>query len=129
MTATQIERLIKVLRTNGVTHFKSDDLEINFASTEFKSPEKIPAKTKPKSSEPEDVITLVPQKQASATPPPAPAQKKSKAANSGDVAIKNMNIPHHVNNMVSVLQMSDEDLIEQIFPIKPLEQSPEQASN
>lgn len=123
MTASQIERLIKVLKANGVTRFRGEDLEIDFAAAASSSPTiELPI---PKPSEPEDVITLMPMKMPSSTTEP---KKNPARANAGDIPTKNIDIPHHFNQMVSVLKMSDEELVNQLFPEgKPLE--PNQARN
>lgn len=100
MTIKEIENLIQILRTNGVKYFKSDEVEIKL----------------------EAVVPATTQVVASVSPESRPETKansrKQKQENRtlGDVPIKEMQIPHQINEMVSVLKMSPEDLVDKLFP-------------
>lgn len=82
-----------MLRANGVKYFKSDEVEIKLAA-----PSQVLA-VSPISSEPRPMVVL---------------EKDSKPL--GDIPIKEMQIPHQLNEMLSVLKMSPEQLVDKIFP-------------
>lgn len=97
MTLSQTERLLTLLRTNGVTHFKSHDVEIRIGALETQSAGAAV------SSEP----TIVPR---------GTGPSSTKPGSAGDIPAKEIMIPHQLNQMMSVLKMNDEDLVDALFP-------------
>lgn len=97
MTIKEIENLIQILRTNGVKYFKSDEVEIKLEAV-------VPATT-------QVVASVSPESR-----PEDPRKQKQENRTLGDVPIKEMQIPHQINEMVSVLKMSPEDLVDKLFP-------------
>lgn len=106
MTLAQTERLLKLLRANGVSYYKSEDLEIKMEAVESPtsnadsvvpvSPE-VPRGTRPVASEPS-------------------VNHATKQDNAGDIKVKVAEVPHKINEMVSILQMDNETLIDKLFP-------------
>lgn len=100
MTIPQTEKLISILKTNGVNYFKSHDVEIRMEAVESPTstvrldPAIVPRGTSPA---------------AGATQPPSPAAAPP----------REMKIPHHLNEVVNMLKMSDEQLVDRMFPEAP----------
>lgn len=114
MTLQSTDRLLSILRANGVTYFKSHDVEIRIGAIE----------TRPASAAVGPEPSHVPR----GTGLPSSEQKVNKSENSssaGDVPVKQVNIPHQVNKMVSVLRMSDEQLVDALFPEGKPPENPE----
>lgn len=109
MNVTAAERLIKALRAAGVTYFKSEEFEVRFGAVE--------SQTKSPSGPAVSKTQEIPlQKSIDALQ--STNVQKSAQANSGDVPVKEMKIPHQLNEMVSVLKMNDEELVNKLFPME-----------
>lgn len=112
MNLANTERLLKLLRASGVEYFKSDDLEIRLKAVESPTaspaarPEPAPVIEKPKAI---PVATF------------APAKKSKK--NAGDIAVSTPEIPHQVNEMLSILTMDTEALLDKVFPLPGVQQA------
>lgn len=94
MTLKQTESLLKMLRNNHVSHFKTLEIEVRIGpplSTSALSIVTPPEEITPKAA------ASVPQTAAAAPP------------------VK-MEIPHHINEVAQLLKLSDEDLVEKLFP-------------
>lgn len=105
-----MEKLVKALRAAGVSYFKSEDVEIRFGAVESQTivntrgpvvPENVPRRTRQKDKTPEDIARI----------------SSPNNVNAGDVPIKEMNVPHQLNQMASVMKMGDEQLVDLVFPI------------
>lgn len=94
MTVEHVERLILVLRSNGVSHYKALDLEIRFDG----------------SNPPSRPIAL---------PPTMPTAAASEPVSGAAVPPMEMKIPHHLNEVASLLKLSDEQLVDRMFPEEP----------
>ncbi len=90
MTIKDVEKLIHLLRSNGVSHFKSLECEISFV------PHGTPQDTLP---------VVVPPKVSKVKAPPSQAAPPVQ-----------MEIPHHINEVEKLLKLSDNDLVEALFP-------------
>ena len=94
MNTREIENLLQLLRAYGVNHFKTGEMEIQFGV----------------SSPPEQFTTIGP-------PPPSSIVKgPPTAAAAPPVA---MEIPHHVNEVAALLKLSNEELVDRMFPEGP----------
>lgn len=81
-----------MLRAHGVSHFKSTEVEIKIDS-------------------------LSPASKPHVAPSPSiQAAPVSSGSNAGDVLPKQAEIPHHINEVAKLLKLSDEDLVERLFP-------------
>jgi hypothetical protein len=146
MTLQQTSALLNMLRANGVTYFKSDTLEVRLEALETQletavgpSPSFVPRGTGPLAGLQDQKINAATQgatgnlvqgatgysggiqgqtAQASqAQPDPViPAAVQAGARNAGDIAVKEALIPHQMNEMHSLLKMSDEQLVDKMFP-------------
>jgi hypothetical protein len=112
MTHQQTSRLLSLLRANGVQYFKSPTHEIRLGALDAQpaghavgpSPlQDVPRRTQPPSSNESNVMQ------------PSPVGQTNNQ-NAGDVPVKEMVIPHQLNEMISVMKMSDEELVDKIFP-------------
>jgi hypothetical protein len=91
MTIKGTEKLLLLLRTHGVSHFKTPSIEIRIGAS--------PA--------PDSVAAVGPVPfQASTTkaPPPQAAPPVE------------MQIPHHVNEVANLLKLNDDQLVDKLFP-------------
>lgn len=105
MTLQTTQRLLQILRANGVNYFKSTDVEIRIGALE----------TPPAAAlvGPEPTTPIVPR----GTGPVASEQRVNDSSRSlGDVPAKEMKIPHQLTEVVSLLKMSDEQLVDKLFP-------------
>ncbi len=93
MTAKQMAELIGVLRASGVEHFKSADMEIRFAPAQANH-----VTDKPSYPSPNAAVASTSPGTAAAAPP------------------VEMKIPHHVNEVAKLLKLSDNDLVDRMFP-------------
>lgn len=114
MTLAQTERLLKLLRASGVSYFKSEDLEIRMEAVESPTPEADSAvlipPVVPRGTRPLTVKNQV-------DPVVAALQKQNvKQDNAGDIKVKVAQVPHKINEMISVLKMSPEQLLDTVFP-------------
>lgn len=91
MTIKEVEKLIHLLRSNGVSHFKSLECEISFV---------------PRGTVVETLPVVVPQPKVSKTKAP-PAQAAPPVQ---------LEIPHHVNEVAKLMKLSDNDLVDALFP-------------
>ena len=88
MTIQEILELIKLCKANGVTRFKSREISLRFGDTPVvESLKAVSSVPVSKSSNPGDVL---------------PSEAKE--------------IVHHVNEVTSLLRLSDEDLVDKLFP-------------
>ncbi len=94
MNLKRIESLLKLLRANNVSHFKSLEIEVRIDVA--KLPDQPPIVTLP--GEVQIKAAAVAPITAAAAPP------------------VEMEIPHHVNEVNKLLKLSDEDLVEKLFP-------------
>lgn len=95
MTVEHVERLIAVLRSNGVSHYKALDLEIKFDGT----------------TQPSKLVAL---------PPVLPMAAVLEPVSGAAAPPTEMKIPHHLNEVASLLKLSDEQLVDKMFPEEPL---------
>lgn len=91
MNPTKAEKLFSLMRQYGIAHFKNEQLEIKMGH--------IPGAL----IQPEDIVKPEPQVNMSATPSQA-------------VPPVEMNIPHHVNEVHNLLKLSDNELVDKLFP-------------
>jgi hypothetical protein len=89
MTLRQTERLLALLRANGVTHFKCADVEVTLSSATPIGDHSEPLK-KP--------LSYHQAPPAQAAPPVS------------------QNIPHHVNEVAALLKLDDASLVDRLFP-------------
>lgn len=108
MTYPSTEKLLKLLKAYGVTHFKS--LEIEIQMDLGKAPT-VDGATVPRGAI-NHAVSQWGYQQASQTPP-------STSASAPPVE---MEIPHHVNEVAKLLKLSDEDLVDRLFPDHTLNQ-------
>jgi hypothetical protein len=97
MTIIEIAQLIELLKSNGVTRFKSDDIEFRFRENEkIESPKhKISLPRKKRAKEEPETIQNIPNQAI-----PAVSE----------------DIPHYANEVLGMLRMSDEELVDRLFP-------------
>jgi hypothetical protein len=88
MNPSKAEKLFKLMKSYGVSHFKSLEVEIRIDLGG-------PAQLKPESSIPTSV-EKIPEPQAI---PPVEVE-----------------IPHHVNEVANLLKLNDSDLVDKLFP-------------
>ena len=96
------ERVIAFLKANDVEYFKSGELEVRFRAAPAPSPAPIHA---PQMSVPNQAPFPVAAMQSKPAPPSAAA-----------IPPVESEIPHHVNEVRSLLRLSDNDLAEKLFP-------------
>ena len=100
MNPKDIKKLIKMLRAEGVTHYKTADLELNLSPIEMGgrlTARLQPVKLKDAGSNP--ACPAIPSK----TPLDAPYEEEKP-------------IEHNDVNLVSLLKLSDEDLLDRLIP-------------
>lgn len=100
MTLKQTERLLKLLAQYEVFHYKTSEIEVNRNAAGELHP------ISPKS--PDEAIA-----ENTVQSPPKPL---------GDIPPSTLNIPHEVNKVASLLKMSDEALVDALFPEAPPEE-------
>lgn len=91
MKIEKIERLLALLKREGVSHFKYAEIEIRLETHGVSS--------STARSSPELVLTNPQETKTAASAPPV-----------------EITIPHHVNEVTSLLRLKDEDLVEKLFP-------------
>lgn len=89
MTIEALTKLIELLRENGVTRFKDDVLDIRFDDKKLHVNSKL--------------IIEKPYIDSKVTPSQAIPPVESE-------------IPHHVNEVMGLLKLSDEELVEKMWP-------------
>lgn len=94
VTFKETERLIKLLKANGISHFKSLEVEIDFGSVSGSVVDSVDHSPNHARSRQLDKKVVPPQ----AAPP------------------VEQHIPHHVNEVQQLLKLSDEDLVDRLFP-------------
>ncbi len=100
MNLKSTEKLLKLLRAHGVTHFKSHEVELNIGAPHTESL---------------DAMSPVPSAERVETKGPE---------HGGAIPPVENPIPHHLNEVRSLLKLSDEDLVDQLFPLpKPTEET------
>ena len=89
MNLAKTERLLILLRQHGVSHFKTHEVEIDLKGEKLEvvSPTSDQAK------------------------PPLPDQSEL-----GNLTPHQMEIPHHINEVASLLKLDDNALAERLFP-------------
>ncbi len=100
MTLKQTDKLLKLLRSHNVSHFKSLDLEVRL---EALSGANHLAVVNPLEEDPKKAAVVAPPYAAAAPP-------------------TENTIPHHVNEVAALLKLSDEDLVDKMFPEFPPEE-------
>lgn len=100
MTLKSTERLLQLLRAYGVSHFKSPEIELRIDA--------------PPSSN-----SLI----AVGSPSLVPQTGTKSPPNAAAAPPVDMEIPHHINEVKKLLKLSDDDLVEALFP----EPKPEKA--
>jgi len=94
MTLQSTDKLLKLLRSHGVSHFKSPSIEVR--------------------------IDFAPQ--PSTLHAVGPSLSETKAPESAAAAPPvEMPIPHHINQVAQMLKMGDEDLVDALFPEPKIE--------
>ncbi len=89
MNPQKIEKIFSLMKQFGVEHFKHEDLEIKMAGQGTETARiELPSFTKS--------APIAPEPQAI-----PPVESK---------------IPHHVNEVADLLKLSDEDLVDKLFP-------------
>lgn len=99
MTLRQTERLLALLKANGVTHYKSGEVEIIL---EASVPQGRGAKDNSRTQSPKP-----PMNPSLLTRSVVPAQAAPPVAS---------NIPHHTNEVASLLRLDDAALVDRLFP-------------
>jgi hypothetical protein len=89
MKLEEIAQLIQLLKANGVTRFKSDDIELKFGG----------------SVSLDSSAAIIPTKIAETKAPPLQA-----------IPPVDLDIVHHVNEVANLLKLGDEDLVDKLFP-------------
>lgn len=102
MTYRETERLIRLLHRFGVYHFKTAEIEINLAAPTPTPPPALEYSPEPVKAE-LDLSSKLPE----------PEHTGRTAASAPPVE---MPIPHHVNEVQNLLKLSDNDLVEKLFP-------------
>ena len=100
MNLKRMEAVFKLMQQYGIEHYKSPELEVR---ADLQA-----------SSAPTVAYSLIDTKIPNETqeiPKAAPVPPTGAA-----VPPREMNIPHHINEVVSMLKMSDEDLVAKLFP-------------
>lgn len=97
MNLKQTDKLLKLLRSHNVSHFKSLEIEVRL---EALSGANHLAVVNPLEEESQQAAVRVPP-----TPAAAPPVEST--------------IPHHVNEVAAMLKLSDNDLVEKMFPEFP----------
>lgn len=95
MTTPEIAELIRLLKANGVTRFKSEELEIRLSE----ETQRVPL----------------------ATPKPNTRKVQKLVAKEKDIPLQAIppvdeDIVHHVNEVAGLLKLSDEQLVDRMFP-------------
>lgn len=90
MSLQELIELVKTLKESGVIHFKNGDMELNFGQQ--------PQQYQPATA----VLNHKELKSSSLELPPSIPEKE---------------VPHIIQEMVSLFKSSDEELIDKIFPI------------
>lgn len=94
MNIEQTEKLIHLLKRNGLSHYKTEKLELSFFYyADSEQSDKSHMKTEINSTQQETSEKL-----------------SSEKANMGDP------IPHHENEVMNMLRMNDNDLVDKLFP-------------
>jgi hypothetical protein len=101
MNLKTIEKTLQLLRAYGVSHFKTAEVEIRIGAP----------------PSPDSLIAV--------GAPPIRADLVPTKPNAGDVRPVSVEIPHHINKVKEMLKLSDEDLVDRMFPEAPL--APEKA--
>jgi hypothetical protein len=94
MTSKQIEKVFELMQRYGVQYFKNTELEIHLGNTPLKNQSVAPVADVADVTASNDVADIPPQ----AIPPTED------------------NTPHHPNEVTSLLKLSDEDLVDKLFP-------------
>jgi len=93
MKITDIEKLFKMMKSFGVEHFKSEELEIKMGNVgPAQKPIEVPKESKPK------------------------PERKGKIPPQQAIPIVDLDIPHRLSEVTNMLKMSDSDLAETLFP-------------
>lgn len=96
MNPEKAEKIFSLMRQFGVEYFKHEDLEIRLA---------IDLKPTPPVETPIVKAEAKSKGRSVSKPPPSQAAPPVES-----------NIPHHVNEAARLLKMSDEDLVDELFP-------------
>lgn len=95
MKADKAEKLFSLMKQYGIEHFKTSELEIKMSSVT--SSQAIPVKKVKQGASPDSNVPVA--------PPPSQA-----------IPPNEMTIPHHVNEVASLLKLNDNDLVDKLFP-------------
>lgn len=87
---------MKLMRQHGVSYFKSTEVEVKIDGPFPMAPAIVPVPSKPK--EPAQQSFNLGPETAAAAPP------------------VEMEIPHHENQVLNLLRLSDNDLVDKLFP-------------
>jgi hypothetical protein len=100
MSPKKIERLIRVLREQGVEYIKTPELEIRLS-------DRVSQPVVVRADAPAPLVA------------PAQAQRVHAAPEAPAAAVPPVEneIPHHENQVAKLLKLSDEDLVDALFPI------------
>lgn len=109
MSPKELKALLKMLKLNGVTHFKSADFEISLRDSS------VIERGSPRS----EVIGLI----------PVPATKEVSRETSEALPLEEKPIPHEVVQLTSLLKLSDVDLVDRLFPDHSREEAEESAND
>ncbi len=97
MSPKKIERLILTLRAQGVEYLKTPEIEIRLRD--------LPAGSQ--------VVTYP--VRVDVSPVPVPAKQSAPDTGAAVPPVGN-EIPHHTNEVAKLLKLSDEDLVDRLFP-------------
>jgi hypothetical protein len=92
VTTKTVDRLLHVLRSHGVNHFKTHEVEITIGHPPALS----------------DHTTV--------GPVPSPKSDIKIPATAAAAPPTEMKIPHHINEAARLIKLSDEDLVDELFP-------------
>lgn len=109
MNAKATEKLLKLLERHGVEHFRHGTVEVKFKTAPVAVPGSLASAANSSSpSHPQAAAARSSAKASSKAPPTAAAAPPVEIA-----------IPHHENEVTKLLRLSDEDLVDRLFPEAP----------
>lgn len=124
MNLTSTARLISMLRANGVSFFKSAEVEIHLGAVESQSrlstvgpePSSVPHGTGPMAMPQMGLSPMAAIENQMSFQNQQGSTVNPNRQSAGDVPVKEVQIPHAVHEMLNVMKMSDEELVDKLFP-------------
>lgn len=97
MSPKKLERLIRTMREQGVDYLKAPEIEIRFRDKPMDA--QLARPSTPHTPAPVRVVSVPAPPTGAAIPP-----------------VDDSGIPHHTNEVKNLLRLSDEDLVDKLFP-------------